>query len=206
MLILDTRTLPIFWLLFWCIFSIAAVQSLEDGNEWLPPKIWVTEENDLHFRSAHDQDIIFRLKEETSGLHVNEMNLMDIVQRFRQQRLDLQNVSNTVLSQQMSFNDLKHNVKNMYDDVIRFGRHLRFIDNRTRLTINPRMIRRILGRIRRLDQRLTLIEQNLLIDNCSTNVGSASVCKNGGVCYDAFNDFTCDCPKGWTVSIITAMI
>lgn len=188
-------------LVFWLIListNLASAQLWQDGED-KQPKIWVTSDNNLYLESAPDDNIIFRLKND-AFFNINDINIMDILRQYKIDQMEILNATKDTIAEQMSLIDLQHNVKNLYDDLKRFARNLRSVDNSTRLTLNRRIIRRILGRIRRLDQRLTLIEQDLLIDDCSSNEQSSSVCKNGGICYDGFKDFTCDCPKGWTVS------
>lgn len=44
--------------------------------------------------------------------------------------------------------------------------------------------------------------------NCSQNVNDCQPdpCQNGGACADLTNDFTCDCPNGWTGSVCQTRI
>lgn len=178
--------------------SLLTIVHLRTGKDGEQPKIWVTSDNNLHISSAWDGNIVFRLQDD-AGFNIDNVNVLDILHRHRIRRLELQNLTEQATDNEISLADIKHDVKMLYNGWMRFDNRLKSIENNTRLTLNRRIIRRILGRIRRLDQRITSIEESVLVDDCASADRTSTVCKNGGTCYDSFKSFSCDCTEGWTV-------
>ncbi|XP_061400319.1 cubilin homolog [Musca vetustissima] len=154
------------------------------------PKI-ISKNGNLIFEAAIDRNISLRLSHD-STLQLNNVDVMEkIRQLYTPVTLDGEVKPLDVPTIEKAGTEL-HALR---DDIQRLVRRFSILQNRTRNTIGPRVLRRQLARLRRLSGRLAVLDENLNKDECAMAV---EPCKNGGTCYDLYKGFHCECPEGWT--------
>ncbi|XP_073838449.1 cubilin homolog [Musca autumnalis] len=154
------------------------------------PKI-VSKNGNLIFEAATDRNISIRLTHD-SNLLLNNVNLMEkIRERYTPAALDGEVKPLKVPTTE----EYGETIYQLRDDIHRLARRFSMLENRTRSTIAPRIIRRQLARLRRLNGRLSALEDNVNKDECAE---TTEPCKNGGTCYDLYKGYHCECPEGWT--------
>ncbi|XP_055914850.1 cubilin homolog [Eupeodes corollae] len=146
------------------------------------PKL-ISHEGDLIFQSAQDKNITIRLSGSSSFL-INDINVLDSLQKFSEQKPPPVAINLEQLSSQ---------VQVLKTDIQRFTFRLRRYENRSSLLPVDR-VRRLQTRVLTLMTRVNGIMSKILSsDGCDLNP-----CKNGGTCYNLYEDFNCVCPKTWT--------
>lgn len=149
----------------------------------------------LIFRAAPYRNITLRLKGE-GGIFLNSVNILNKVKKRRTQLGPVHNED--VLTSET----LRSLLATFKSDLQSLGVRYAVLQNRTRgrgLLIN---IRRSSGRVQRAQARIAQIENIVLKNECEDKSDNGTKCKNGGTCYDGYNNFYCECPNGWTVSNI----
>ncbi|KAL9905968.1 cubilin 2 isoform 1-T1 [Glossina fuscipes fuscipes] len=154
------------------------------------PKISVND-GTLVLEAAHGRNITFRLSRDSS-LCVNNVDVMEKIRhRNAPSSLDTETKDIDIATAEQ----FKQNMLVLQWDLQVFAERLLSMQNNTRSILQSRVLRRYLGRIRRLSGRQVAIERDLLNNECTKNSTS---CKNGGTCYGGYKDFYCECTEGWT--------
>ncbi|XP_050336908.1 cubilin homolog [Bactrocera neohumeralis] len=145
----------------------------------------------LIFRAAPYRNITLRVKGE-GGIFLNSVNILNKVKKKRTQLGPIQNED--VLTAER----LRALLATFKSDLQSLGVRYAVLQNRTRgrgLSID---IRRTSGRLQRVQTRITQIENIILRNECEDRSDNGTKCKNGGTCYDGYNNFHCECPNGWS--------
>uniref|UniRef100_A0A1A9WD06 Cubilin n=1 Tax=Glossina brevipalpis TaxID=37001 RepID=A0A1A9WD06_9MUSC len=154
------------------------------------PKILVND-GTLLLEAARDCNITLRLSRDAL-LYVNNIDVMEKIRhRYTSSSLDTESKDFDIVTTEQ----IKQNMLLLNDDLRSFAASLLSVQNNTRLLLQSRVLRRYLGRLRRLNGRLVAIERELLNNECTQ---IPEPCKNGGTCYDGYKDFYCECTEGWT--------
>ncbi|XP_075163375.1 cubilin homolog [Haematobia irritans] len=155
------------------------------------PKI-ISKNGDLILEASNEQNISLRLSH-GSSLLINNVDIMERIRQFYTPSnldIDLDKPLDMPSMDEMGTMILK-----IREDIDRMNLRYSVLLNRTRTSRQQRSLRRLLGRLRRLGARISVIEENLVKDECAE---ATDPCKNGGTCYDLYKGYHCDCPEGWT--------
>lgn len=163
------------------------------------PKI-LTHNGDLILEAAYDRNISLRLSQSSTLL----LNNVDIMERIRQQYTptSLDETGEKPLDVP-TIEGISNEIYDLTKDIQRFSRRISALQNRTRSTLQRRSMRRYTNRLRRLNGRLLVLEENINTDECAE---ATDPCKNGGTCYDAYKGYHCECAEGWTVIVLIKYI
>lgn len=172
------------------LISPHIVRAKYDGQ----PKI-LTQKGSLILEAANDHNITIRLSLGSSIL-VNDVDIMDkIRQRYPSDNLDGKDGGSKPFDIPTT-QQVGDEIHKLQYDIARLSQRLYSLQNRTSSTQQLGAIRRYMGRMRRLNGLLTVLEQNIANDECAE---LRNPCKNGGICYDVYKGYHCECSEGWKV-------
>ncbi|XP_059225289.1 cubilin homolog [Stomoxys calcitrans] len=168
------------------LIKIIVISAGYDGQ----PKI-LTKNAALILEASYDQNISLRLSH-GSSLLVNHVDVMEhLRRRYTPSNLDRDPTKS--LDTIPTADEIGNTVLKLRGDIDRLNRRFSYLFNRTR-TPQPRSVRRLMGRLRRLSRRVLVIEENITKNECTE---ATEPCKNGGTCYDSYKGYHCECPEGW---------
>ncbi|XP_073838450.1 cubilin homolog [Musca autumnalis] len=145
----------------------------------------------LILQAAQNQNVSLRLTG-ISSLLCNDIDILEkIRQRFANNPLDGE--ASTKMNS-LSIGSLANEIQTLQEDISGLWRRFTYFQNTTHSSLQMRGSRQYLRRLHRLMLRLSLLEENILKDECLEANGA---CKNGGTCYDLYKGYHCECPEGW---------
>ncbi|XP_068150750.1 cubilin homolog [Drosophila tropicalis] len=144
----------------------------------------------LLLETASDRNITVRLMGDAATILVNDVDMMEIFRR--RQRAIAAHKANE-LREPLSLEPIKGQFRITNRNLVKLGRRLNRLSNGTKRNgVSQRLLRKQKQRIQRIEDSIQNVQKNLVKDECKSNP-----CKNGGICYDAYEAFQCECPAGW---------
>uniref|UniRef100_A0A0A1WR72 Cubilin n=1 Tax=Zeugodacus cucurbitae TaxID=28588 RepID=A0A0A1WR72_ZEUCU len=154
------------------------------------PQIY-TNDGKLIFHAVPNRNITLRVKGEGS-IFLNSVNVLNKVKKKRAQLRPAHH------EDMLTSESLRSLLTTFQSDLRSLGLRFASLQNRTRGRGQSINLRRNLGRLQRTQDRIARIENIVLKNECEDKSDNGTKCKNGGTCYDGYNDFHCECSNGWT--------